>query len=93
MSDKMREEFEAWVATVPVRFGVPVASLFYKDEAGYVDGYVDSAWFAWQASRAALVFEFPNVADFPDYEGGYDIGQLYEAIQKQLEAAGVKVES
>ena len=48
MSDKMREEFEAWIKTefdgcMPRRKG-----------KGYLSQYVNGAWKAWKASRAAL---------------------------------------
>lgn len=39
MSDKMREEFEAW----------------YSDFDGYGEAHKKEMWDAWQASRAAMV--------------------------------------
>ena len=55
--DKMREEFEAWIKTefdgcMPRRKG-----------KGYLSQYVNGAWKAWQASRAALCENhFPDAA-------------------------------
>ena len=80
MNDKMREEFEAWIKTefdgcMPRRKGKVYLSL-----------YVNGAWKAWQASRAALCVELPK------YYSTDSIGLAYcaDAVVDSLDAAGVR---
>ena len=79
--DKVREEFEAWIKTefdgcMPRRKG-----------KGYLSQYVNGAWKAWQASRAALCVELPSQW----FDDGLDC-DLMEAHQvgKALDEAGVQ---
>ena len=62
MSDKMREEFEAWAAEEAEVRGVGALLGLMTDE--HQDRYsmiwTQTAWIAWQASRAALVIELPK---------------------------------
>lgn len=50
MTDKMREEFEAWAS----EYGLVDLSRDYENGGYYSHGDTDLAWSAWQASRAAL---------------------------------------
>ena len=60
MTDKMREEFEAWFcSTIPY----PIAkeswfAIMSCDD--YIIREVQSAWAGWKASRAALCVELPD---------------------------------
>lgn len=93
--DKVREEFEAWVADFHV--GAPLTWYEYDVPEGhehhgaiiYEDWDVQNTWRAWQASRAALVIDLPET----DLTGA--IGMTHKAVTKRcrtaIEAAGVKV--
>lgn len=52
--DKMREEFEAWCASI----GFTLKPNAF-DNGDYAMGYGLEEWNAWQASRAALCVELP----------------------------------
>ena len=54
MSEKMREEFESWAISCHM--------CTYLDGVEYRHQSTEWAWMAWQASRAALVVEFPEKA-------------------------------
>ena len=84
MSDKMREEFEAWA--INNDYG-----LHINQNGSYGDVYAEWAWQAWQASRASLVVELPVVIDIYDEHFG-DHYEYFEVddIKKSLDAAGVK---
>jgi len=56
MSDKMREEFEAWVLSG--RSPEPVNKFIGGD---YRDAIVQAGWKGWQASRQAIEVELPFV--------------------------------
>jgi hypothetical protein len=66
--NKSQKEFEAW---------------FYND-LSEAAGVYHLAWQAWQASRAALVFELPDVCDL------YPRKMLESELIKKIEKAGVK---
>lgn len=74
MSDKMREEFEAWYKK---RYGS-------REHSAWAHAEFADSWEAWQASRAALVVELP--AEFDEYDGG----QAMEDCRDAIHAAGVK---
>lgn len=62
--DKMREEFEAWAAENGM------AIHLARGESGlYGSPVTQRYWGCWQASRAAVVVELPQVVAF---EAGYD---------------------
>ena len=77
MTDKMREEFEAWA--------FQCAWLGLSDECmtrdeingGYYGLELHAAWLAWQASREALVIELPVpyavVGDYAACGGGWSV--------------------
>ena len=52
--DKMREEFEAWCASI----GFTLKPNAF-DNGDYAMGYGWEEWNAWQASRAALCVKLP----------------------------------
>ena len=59
MSDKMREEFEAWISRSKVCISKG-AMVEVRSDGHYTDGRVDLQWKAWKASRAALCVELPS---------------------------------
>lgn len=65
MTDKMREEFEAWA----------VKESFNRERLGggpYLTPITAAAWQAWKASRAAVVVELPEIVGYQDDTG--DVG-------------------
>jgi hypothetical protein len=86
MSDKMREEFEAWV-----KREWPAQSLSQFNDGEYQGFTVQHCWLAWQASRESLVIELPQGG----YFAGYDNEHMMESrdVREAIEAAGLKVKS
>lgn len=85
MSDKMREEFEAWAVKTKDRFGLPF--FISKDDQGqYVDNATEISWQAWQASRAAIVVDLSYLC-----EASYAFsGTCYKSdVEYRLDEAGV----
>lgn len=82
MSDKMREEFEAWM--------LGTAKIVIGSTDPYPSGLERGYWRVWQASRESLVIELPDHCC-------YDLpGEAYPVIQdcrEAIEAAGLKVKS
>jgi hypothetical protein len=71
-----------------------------KSESGeYVSAWVRGAWWAWQASRAALVIELPYVHGSPTNEAASDQdyyldqakADMRQQCKKAIERSGVKV--
>ena len=84
MTDKMREEFEAAVA-LEAKEPVLAVYLSRRDDT-YSTSTLHFAWWAWKASREALVIELPD-------EDGMQ-GHLWAPdVVAAMEAAGVKVKS
>lgn len=89
--EKMREEFEAaFVEEMVARCGEGYRSsvkFFFVEkepDGTYSNPIAHAGWWAWQASRAALVIELPQ-------EDGMD-GHLWAPdVVAAIEAAGVKV--
>ena len=79
-NDKMREEFEAAVA-LEAKEPVLAVYLSRRDDT-YSTSTLHFAWWAWKASREALVIELPKVIGSLMYSS-----DVYEAV----EAAGLKV--
>ena len=97
MTDKMREEFEAWFksfADIDVLFddgGQAFAidpPITYGDKI--VNTTVDGEWKSWKASRAALCVELPSrISDDSDkWSVGYDFG--VDMAADALDSAGVR---
>lgn len=83
-NDKMREEFEAAVA-LEAKEPVLAVYLSRRDDT-YSTSTLHFAWWAWKASREALVIELPD-------EDGMQ-GHLWAPdVVAAMEAAGVKVKS
>ena len=84
MTNKMREEFEAWFcSTIPY----PIAkeswfAIMSCDD--YIITEVQAAWAGWKASRAALCVEMPK----PEYSASCSYSE--ESVKESLDAAGVR---
>ena len=89
MSEKMREEFEAWAAnrhkeeSWAIEFG-----MFNRKGCGaYAIAWVGQEWEIWQASRQAAEIELPD--------GHGNVGALFwdgvHECQKAIESAGLRV--
>jgi hypothetical protein len=97
MSDsKMQDEFEAAIAAESGE-SITAVVLSRKGET-YATSVLHFAWWAWQASRAALVIELPSQHDekyqeyFDDVEGGcFNSGKYLGDVRAAIEAAGVRV--
>ncbi|CVF68928.1 hypothetical protein [Serratia marcescens] len=61
--DKIREEFEKWWKS---EYGAPLSDFneLWCSEGGYCDEDLDRQWEAWQASRAGIVVDVPEVCAF-----------------------------
>lgn len=99
-TNKMREQFEvAYAAKSTARNGrFYLAVLTRGDDGEYVIPSVQSAWWAWQASREAVVVHMPNRASdayrehFDDAEGGsFHEAAYISDVRKAIEAQGLKV--
>ncbi|WP_346399941.1 hypothetical protein [Pseudomonas syringae] len=93
-NDKMREEFEAACTKHAIEAGYPEHDHGFdrhsEDRNCYSDTHTQAAWWAWQASREALVIELPDQYKYADP------GEAVHAIsdcRAAIEAAGVKVKS
>lgn len=103
MSKKMREEFEEWAADEAEVRGVGVLLGLMQDEHHdrYSMIWTQTAWMAWQASRAALVVELPPPHPEPDepdeaiddshMDAFHAANGMRHACSKAIEAAGLKV--
>ena len=84
MTDKMREQFDAWVMS-QVENG-----HFY---GGYTEGEYDLAWSAWisswEASRSAVVITLPDARDYSDDESAY---QAIRDCETQIHLAGLETD-
>ena len=88
VSDKMREEFEAWAIT-SAWLGLVGEDLEF--DAGYVSCEVQSAWLSWQASRQVIMVELPDYTSH--FYGGdhFDECQYAADCEKAIESLGLKV--
>lgn len=94
--EKMRQEFEAtYVTDLVSRCGegfrdTALYSLSERKPDGSYQHYTDSiAWWAWRASRAALVIELPDVEVFGS--GVDDFALSPTKVREAIETAGLKV--
>ena len=78
--DKMREEFEAWCASIGFTLG---PNAF--DNGDYAMGYGWEEWNAWKASRATLRVELPGAWRLAEHE-------YKRQVEESLDSAGVSHE-
>ena len=81
MSEKMRESFELWWRSLGHQ------GFRKKPDGRYGFGHTETAWQAWQASRAALVVELP-----PEREERF-IDSYQEGWNDAIDSCRVLVES
>ena len=94
--EKMREEFEAACVQHANDAGFPEYDYGFErsseDGNCYLDSHTQAAWWAWQASRAALVIELPPLKNSTSYyDGGDQHDEVLRRCRTAIEAAGVKV--
>lgn len=80
--DKMREEFEAWAASI----GFTLKPNAWSN-GDYAMGYGWQEWNAWKASRAALCVELNSVVFSRDKNGDGGL-MLPERVFKAMDDAG-----
>lgn len=88
-TNKMREQFEAALVAMHVATGMPecdARSFLEVGSNGYTSVYTKAAWWAWQASREAVVVELPDVC-----ECCYTAPEAAAAFIEAIEAQGLKV--
>jgi hypothetical protein len=99
MTDKMREEFEAWVLSEYPNQSLDRFNPLHGVTEGEYQGFtVQHCWLAWKASRADLVIGFPNLHDdkyqeyFEDVEGGcFNATKYLNDLVDNIKAQGLKV--
>ncbi|WP_046787145.1 hypothetical protein [Pseudomonas putida] len=95
-TNKMRAEFEAAFVEEEVRLlgeGFRSSAL-YMIEQNTVN--VRSAWWAWKASREAVVVELPELRSVPDRDcwartNGLGFNNALKEARQVIEAKGLKV--
>ena len=89
MTDKMREEFEAWYEG----HCAPLEADWFKRDADSPDCYeyfsAQEAWCGWKASRAALVVKLPK--QWLDQSMDCDLMEAH-LVAKALDNTGVRYE-
>lgn len=94
--DLMREQFEAaWRARYPAHGDIALKRSGLDPE-DYCNTRVKDAWWAWKASREAVVVDLPNPADYGVYNDHSDFlhvddVELMKAVRAAIEAQGLKV--
>ena len=94
MTDKMREDYEAWFksfADIDVIFDENGQAFAISSPVTHgdkiVNTVVDGAWKAWQASRAALCVKLPRQT----YDEDLDCDTMIaHHVGKALDAAGIR---
>lgn len=96
-NEKMREEFEAAYKSACLDRPVPRfdPSVFAKNSWGdYLSSLVQSAWWGWQTSRAAIEVELPPIGDYIDrYGQGNNCDEYIDMVKDAIESIGLKVKS
>lgn len=91
--DPFHADFEAAVIKVYDEAGADEPNLAFRHGA-YTDPLIQSAWWAWNASREALVVELPIGYDPERAKGDPDMLNVNDTIQEcrhAIEAQGLKV--
>ena len=93
-TNKMREQFEsAWRARYPEHSEIALKRSGLDPE-DYSNTRVKDAWWAWKASREAVVVELPSPMDAPpyaSYEGGWN--DMRDEAVDGIEEQGLKVKA
>ena len=80
MTDKMREEFEAWYINEGYGDRRPTRHL-----EGYAAPNVNDMWLSWKASRASLCVELPKTTEHESMDNLVNI----KHVKQSLDDAGV----
>jgi hypothetical protein len=91
INDKMRDEFEAWALE-----GWAEESLSRFSNGDYCGHTLNFCWLAWQASRAAVVVQLPElhtIAPDDDRKWHGCRNSTIRTCARAVEAAGLKVKS
>ncbi len=87
-TSKMRSEFEAaWRERYPDH-GESAFIRSHLEPDSYVASRVKDAWWAWQASRQAVVVELP---EFDDYPSSME-REMQQSLRTAIEAQGLRCE-
>lgn len=88
--DESRKQFEAEVLRRAETSGYAhMASVLNKtSDGGYATTWVDMMWEGWQASRAAIEIELPDVEDPANFFCG--VYSSY-AVRLAIESTGIKL--
>lgn len=89
-TNQMREEFETQFVEEYVRVLGEGARELAAHALAANSPVVSMSWWAWQASRAAVVVELPSVEESGTLTRGVVIGVL-GAVRSSIEAQGLKV--
>lgn len=96
----VRDQFESSLIAMHVEAGMPVEDALTFLEVGvmgYTSVYTKAAWWAWQASRQAVVVELPREVDqFADDDPGRRAFSLhtntaYRECKRAIESQGLRV--
>jgi len=79
----IREEFEAWHHA---EFGYCIS----EEDDAWNAGECAKRWEVWQASRAALKVELPELEWFGDDDTG-EFGLVEDEVREALQQAGIEV--
>ena len=82
--EKMRQEFEEFYLTQDTEAAAHLN--FIRDDGEYGYHVTRMAWYAWKASREALVIEMP------EYLADFVYNDAIEDCRESIHAAGVKTE-
>lgn len=92
--NESRKQFEEWVKFHLGDDWSEVSMHTANGGANYKDSYVDLAWIAWKASRAAIKIALPDIEVITgNYTAPGDGWEVYDAQEtdKAIRAAGIKV--
>lgn len=98
-TNKMREQFIKAYRSLLAAEGMMIQEKRFEwRDGGFVHRETSIAWWAWQASREAVVVHIPNRASdayrehFDDVEGGsFNEAAYIRDVRKAIEAQGLKV--
>lgn len=77
-TEKMREEFEAWVKT----FNRMPAALFQDSKGCYINDFIECRWLGWEASRQHILIDLPTEYDCCGGTTSYEIRDMaIEAVK------------
>ncbi|EOI3556441.1 hypothetical protein ACMSZQ_002761 [Cronobacter dublinensis] len=90
--DKSREQFEAWVR---IETGMNLYRTKYAltavEDQQYIDHDINLAWMAWQASRAAVEVEIPEVEKWRSPEAVRAQRAMLVLVKQAISDSGLKV--